>query len=221
MGCGTGQFCNLLALLTDSEITAMDITKKSLDIALEFSSKHNIKNIKFIRDDISNIKSTENKFDLVISNGVLHHTEEPYKSFQNLIKLCKQDGFIIVGLYNKTGRLKNKFLKFLYNIFGNIVLKVDRYYMSIKSESKKNAWLSDQYKNNLEVSYSFKEIVNWFNKNNIEFINSIPYPDIAITNNSNLFRKKDLPGSDILKINEMNMINNNEGGLFILIGKKN
>ena len=147
------------------------------------------------------------------------------KEISFFIERCNKyednDGFIIVGLYNKTGRLKNKFLKFLYNIFGNIVLKVDRYYMSIKSESKKNAWLSDQYKNNLELSYSFKDIVSWFNKNNIEFINSIPYPDFTITNNSNLFRKKDLPGSDILKINKMNMINNNEGGLFIFIGKKN
>ena len=60
-------------------------------------------------------------FDVIISNGVLHHTAVPYKSFCELTKLLKKDGIIVIGLYHKYGRLITYFKQFVFKIFHLIV----------------------------------------------------------------------------------------------------
>ena len=43
----------------------------------------------------------ENTFDVVISNGCLHHTSNPKKAFSSISKLAKSGGYIVIGLYHK------------------------------------------------------------------------------------------------------------------------
>ena len=116
VGCGTGQLSNYFAIGTNNNIIGLDPTKASLNLAKEFAEKNDIQNIKFVNADIFDDVLKENFFDFIWTNGVLHHTKDPYLAFQNLIKLLKEDGIIILGLYNKISRLKNssnenKFMK--------------------------------------------------------------------------------------------------------------
>lgn len=39
--------------------------------------------------------------DFVISDGVIHHTPDPFRCFKELIRITKKDGFIFLYVYNK------------------------------------------------------------------------------------------------------------------------
>ena len=67
------------------------------------------------------------------------------------------------------------------------------------------------------------EVFEWFNKNDLEFINSIPSTDcsIGIPNNIFIKSKKNTFTERIFQQLRMNFNNlGNEGGLFIVVGKK-
>ena len=65
-------------------------------------------------------------FDFIWTNGVLHHTKSPYEAFKILIKSLKKDGYVLVGLYNKLGRIRTVFRRYIYKVFGRkIIQKID------------------------------------------------------------------------------------------------
>ena len=132
---------------------------------------------------------------------------------------------IIIGLYNKFGRIRTKVRKFFYKIFGKKLLMLfDPMIRNIKknSEEQVEAWIRDQYKHPVESLHTFDEILGWFKSNNVEFVNSIPSCDF-ISNNENIFEKT-VDGNLISRIlNQISMIFTplgGDGGLFVFIGKK-
>ena len=65
-------------------------------------------------------------FDVIISNGVLHHTENPKLAFIELTKYLKKGGYIVIGLYHRYGRIYKKISQFLINTFGNSFKFLDK-----------------------------------------------------------------------------------------------
>jgi SAM-dependent methyltransferase len=55
-----------------------------------------------VRADIFNLPFKEDIFDIVFSNGVLHHTPDTKKAFDCLPRLLKKEGKIAVWVYDKT-----------------------------------------------------------------------------------------------------------------------
>ena len=105
LGCGTGFIINFLARrYPNKKFTAIDFSN-SIDYAEEFALKNNLKNIKFIKEDILNFDSNQ-KYDLVISNGVLHHIPKYKEALQKIKNLSNYK--IIIGLYNTNGKLFKK-----------------------------------------------------------------------------------------------------------------
>ena len=50
----------------------------------------------------------------MISNGVLHHTSDPFRAFQSIAKLVKPNGYLLVGLYHRYGRLITDFRRLVF-----------------------------------------------------------------------------------------------------------
>ena len=226
VGCGTGQLSIYFAIGTNNQIVALDPTMESLKLASNFSTKNNINNISFINADIFDDVLENNYFDFIWTNGVLHHTKDPKKAFEISIKSLKQEGYVLVGLYNSIGRLRTKIRKYIYKIFGKkIVLMLDPVLRNIKSESPDQieAWIRDQYEHPVESLHTLDEVLDWFNSNDIEFINSIPKCNIEEKENLNLFEKTS-KGTFLSRLfSQISMLFNNlgsDGGLFIVIGKK-
>ena len=46
-----------------------------------------------------------------------------------------------------------------------------------KSDEEKKAWIRDQYMHPIESTHTLDEVLSWFNKNNIQFISSVPSCD--------------------------------------------
>jgi len=65
-----------------------------LDLAKEFADKNNISNIKFVNADIFDDIFKDEVFDFIWTNGVLHHTKDPYGAFKILVKYLKKEGYI-------------------------------------------------------------------------------------------------------------------------------
>jgi len=224
VGCGTGQLAIYFALGTNNRVVGLDPTIESLKLAADFSKKQNIDNIDFINADIFDDVLTDKYFDFIWCNGVLHHTKDPYKAFRVLIKSLKNEGYVLIGLYNKFGRIRTVFRRYMFKIFGSKYLDIfDPTLRNLKNnEEERKAWIRDQYIHPIESLHTIDNVLEWFNKNDIEFINSIPSSNFE-DDDDNLFSKKSKGDLYSRVTNQLSMIFNNlgsDGGLFIVIGKK-
>ena len=226
VGSGTCQLSNYLAIGTNNQICAFDSSIISLKIGNNFAKKNSISNIKFVRGDIFD-KIFENEiFDFILTNGVLHHTKNPSKAFSNIVSYLKKDRCVLFGLHNKIGRFRTNFRKILHKIFGRksvmlfdpVLRKIDK-----KSKDKIEAWIRDQYEHPVESQHTFDEVLNWFDKNNIEFINSVPSCSLSEESEKSFF-ENNIKGTYLERFfQQLFMIFNkfgSEGGLFIFIGKR-
>ena len=224
IGCGTGQLTNYLAATTFSKkIYGTDLSLNSLKLANDFKKKNNLSNIEFVQTNLFHPCFRKSSMDLVISNGVIHHTYNSEIGFYKISELVKPGGYIIISLYNYLGRLITLINRFLYKIFGIKGLFLDKYLKSNISLQKKNSWIQDQYNHPVESLHSMGDVLNWFQKYKISFISSIPKIIGKFGDNEELF-KKQLIGDIVDRFNvQFEMIFNyqfKEGGLFMMIGKK-
>lgn len=226
VGCGTGQLSMYFSIGTNNEIVALDPTIESLRLANKFALENNIQNVNLVNADIFDEVLKDNYFDFVWTNGVLHHTKDPKKAFEITVKSLKKEGYILVGLYNKIGRIRTKIRKYLYKIFGKrIVLLLDPVLRNIKSGSPEqiDAWIRDQYEHPVESVHTIDEVLKWFHENKIQFISSVPDCTIDLDLNNNLFAEHEKGNVFYRWLNQFFMIFNflgDDGGLFVLIGKK-
>ena len=224
VGCGTGQLSNYFAIGTNNDVIGLDPTKASLNLAKKFADKNEIFNIQFVNADIFDDVLNDEVFHFIWTNGVLHHTKDPYGAFKILIKSLKKEGYVLVGLYNRLGRIRTIIRRYIFKIFGRkIIEKIDPTLRNLKfDENEKIAWIRDQYIHPLESLHTIDEVLKWFKIHNIEFISSIPSSDYDY-DYDNVFEKKST-GTFISRfLNQFLMIFNSfgsDGGLFVLKSKK-
>ena len=225
VGCGTGQISNYFAVGTNNKIIGLDPTIESLKLASNFAKKNEIKNVNFINADILDDVLKDNSFDFVWCSGVLHHTKNPYEAFKVTTKCLKNEGYILIGLYNKFGRIRTIVRRFFYKLFGEQFLKIfDPTLRNLKNDNQEQkAWIRDQYIHPVESLHTVDEVLEWFNENKIEFINSIPACDFNDDNFEDFFKKQPTGTFYSRIMNQISMIFTNlgsDGGLFVLVGKK-
>jgi SAM-dependent methyltransferase len=219
-GCGTGQMSIFLSRFMRT-IYSIDISKGSLIAANNFIKKNNLKNINLFRMNIFKLFFQKNYFDVIISNGVLHHTRDAEIGFSELVKYLKKDGLIIIGLYHKYGRFIHNIRQKIINIFGEKFKFIDPRFKENISINKKKSWFLDQYKNPYEKNYTISEVLEWFRNNKIQYISSVPF-DFEV--NEPLFKKRNINNKKNLLFKEFMLLFDlqqiREAGFFVIIGKK-
>ena len=104
-GCGTGQeLCMMAKKFPNSKIIAIDLSLSSLAYTKNKADQFNIKNIDLIQLDILNLGTLNKKFDLINSNGVIHHMDNPELGLSILSSKLKKNGILNLGLYSKIAR---------------------------------------------------------------------------------------------------------------------
>ena len=111
----------------------------------------------------------EETFDVVICNGVLHHTSDPLLGFESISKLVKKGGYIIIGLYNKYGRIFTDIRRSVFTISNENFKSLDSRVRDDISDKKKHTWYMDQYKNPHESKHTVDEVLSWFENNGFEY----------------------------------------------------
>ena len=170
VGCGTGQLSIYFSIGNNNNIVGLDPTIESLQLGKKFIDKNNLKNVNFVRADIFDDVLKDNIFDFIWCNGVLHHTKNPSKAFDILIKSLKKEGYVLIGLYNKIGRIRTLIRKYLYKLFGITMLKfLDPTLKNLKTDDEEQkSWIRDQYLHPIESLHTIDEVLVWFKKNNIK-----------------------------------------------------
>ncbi|MBM2826628.1 MAG: Methylase involved in ubiquinone/menaquinone biosynthesis, partial [Dehalococcoidia bacterium] len=163
--------------------------------------------------------------DFVICNGVLHHTSDPFRGFQSIAQLVKPGGFIIVGLYNKYGRISTDIRRFIFRLSGDRFKFLDTRLMAKDvSDTRKHTWFMDQYKHPHESKHTLGEVLGWFEQTGFEFINSIPKSTAsAVFSSKEKLLAPNPKGSAIDRfLVQFGMLisGGKEGGFFVMIGRK-
>jgi SAM-dependent methyltransferase len=226
VGSGTSQLSNYLAIGTNNQIFAFDPTLASLKLGHAFAERNGIPNVTFVNADMFDEVFKPEVFDVVWCSGVLHHTKDPSGGFDIICKQAKRGGIVIVGLYNWYGRVRTHIRRFFYRLFGEKYLMLFDPVLrrtDANSTEKIRAWIRDQYIHPVESCHTFDEVLEWFDRNDIEFVNSIPTCEIKIQDDSGLFRKSGRASLYERIWQQIFMIFSplgGEGGLYVFVGRR-
>ena len=223
-GCGTGQMSNFLGLNWQRHVFGADLCLNSLRLAQGFKTKFSVNHASFLQMNLFRPPFRAEVFDVVFSNGVLHHTGDPRKGFESIARLVKPGGHIVIGLYNHIGRLPTDFRRWLFSAFGDGLSFLDDHMRNTTyNEARKRAWFMDQYKNPHESKHSYSEVLEWFEGAGFDFRSAVPKIDGSfLSAKDKLFEKHD-PGSGLDRfLTECQMLlrGGQDGAIFILTGQK-
>lgn len=222
VGCGTGQLSNYLAI-GGRQVIGTDMCLNSLSLGQSFCLDQEIDTVKFVQMNLFRPVFMERVFDVVICNGVLHHTQDPFAGFKSISTLVKPGGYIIIGLYNKFGRIWTNMRRSIFRLSGNRFQFLDSYLnRSDVDEIKKRTWFADQYLHPHEVSHTLDEVLGWLDHVGFEYVNAIPKPKpfAKFSQFESLF----IPSSrgsrveHILAQFQLALNGGAEGGFFVVIG---
>ena len=223
-GCGTGQLSNFLGMGWGRMVIGGDICLNSLRLAKSFRDRSSISNAHFLQMNLFRPPFPDETFDLIISNGVLHHTSDPEGGFRSIARKLKPGGCIIVGLYNWLGRLPTLWRRALIERFGERWAMLDsRLRGSGLNTGRRSAWFMDQYRHPHESRHSIDEVARWFDRCGITLLLTIPpVGGEQFTEDTELFRPHPKSRRVDHIASELGMLlgGGKDGGLFMMIGRK-
>lgn len=196
----------------------------SLRLATNFAREHGLSRVRFVQMNLFRPPFKPQQFDVVLCNGVLHHTSDPFGGFQRILPLVKPGGHIIIGLYNTYGRLMTDLRRLMFRATGGRARWLDPYLRSTPlSTEKRKAWYADQYRHPHESKHTIGEVQGWFDDSGIAFVRGIPRVTLAGSdaNGRNLFTESARGTSaDHFWVQGKQIVTGNrEGGFFLIVGR--
>lgn len=223
VGCGTGQLSNFLSY-GQRNVFGTDLSHNSLQLAESFRQRNNLEHAGFYKMNLFKPCFKEGSFDLVICNGVLHHTGDPRSGFTRIAPLVKKGGYILIGLYNKYGRLTNDVRKVILKMFNGKLVNIDPRVRKAKlTGAKLAAWIRDQYYNPHESRHTIGEVLHWIDAQGFEFVSSMPSATgSGYEGSKNIFTKHARGNALTRLVVQLGLIakTDNEGGFFIVIAQR-
>jgi len=98
-GCGSGRFSWAMASM-GAKVTAFDQSKSGVQHTKNACASFGDR-VTVFQHDLTKPLDFNQGFDLVWSFGVLHHTGDTYRAFQNIAKLVSPGGFMFLMLYGE------------------------------------------------------------------------------------------------------------------------
>lgn len=108
VGCGSGLFSIAASALGAREVLGVDVdpeciavSKKLVDEVYKWDPKVRKDAIEFRTESILNENTKSQRYDIVYSWGVLHHTGDMYKAFDAIKNLVADRGILAIAIYNR------------------------------------------------------------------------------------------------------------------------
>lgn len=223
VGCGTGQMTNFLGMAWGRTCVGADLCMNSLQLAKGFRDLYSVNNAHFIQINLFRPPLRNGVFDVVISNGVLHHTSDCAGGFRSIAPLVKPGGHIVIGLYNWLGRLPTLWQRRLIETFGSKGMIFDHRLRGAGNAARRESWFMDQYRHPHETKHSVDEVLGWFDAQGFDFCSCVPtLGDTEFTDEARLFEPHP-PGRYLDRLSteiDMLLSGGKDGGLYIMIGRK-
>lgn len=219
-GCGTGQLAHFLQL-NNNHVLGIDLSVPSLQLAIEYKIRNQLNRCAFAQMDVFDLAVKDAAFDVVISRGVLHHTQDPRRAFSEVARKVKPGGIVIVGIYNNPARLPAWIRRKLMPVFG---AKIDYHVRNSYHEGPRaEAWIKHQYFSPHESWHTIDDVVGWFEENDVEFLNCSP-AILGTTGeqSESLFEKSDFGTRYHRGVTQLAWLFTiaRDGGLFDVIGRR-
>jgi 2-polyprenyl-3-methyl-5-hydroxy-6-metoxy-1,4-benzoquinol methylase len=167
IGCGAGWLTNSIANNYKKRVLGLDFNPHAIERAQAVSNRMELKS-EFLCDNLfhfsKNKKQQGEYFDLIISLGVLHHTDNCIEAIKAICKnLLATEGYFFVGLYHQYGR--KPFLKYFENLkksghTEDELLKKYKELHPIKDETLLRSWFRDQVLHPHETLHTIEEIID-------------------------------------------------------------
>jgi ubiquinone/menaquinone biosynthesis C-methylase UbiE len=93
IGCGNGSACKHVAKKYNFNVTGVDVDPEQIQNAKKDNEK--IQNISFFEGDSTNLKFSDNEYDIVYSSGVLHHIRDWMHVLDEINRVLKHKGYYI------------------------------------------------------------------------------------------------------------------------------
>ncbi len=119
-GCGGGRFVIALAKLGVERVEGIDISDQAVLAAQDRIAERNLSQTAHVQvASVLDIPFPDRTFDYVVSSGVIHHTPDPKRGFDEIVRVIKPGGKLFLSVYGRGG------LKWLTNdIFRYTVCKI-------------------------------------------------------------------------------------------------
>ena len=224
-GCGTGQLSNYLGLTWGRTVFGTDLCINSLKLGTRFKQTHDVGAVAFLQMNLFRPAFRPETFDVVISNGVLHHTGDPRGGFTSILRCLRPGGHIIIGLYNTYARLTTDARRVVFRLTGDRLTFLDpRLRRVALNAGRRRAWFMDQYKHPHESKHTFDEVLRWFDESGVEFVASIPrcVATESFSANERLLAPRGRGSAFDRLVVQLGMLlgGGREGGFFTMIGRK-
>lgn len=223
-GCGTGQLANFLGI-AHRTVIGTDLSLASLALAEEFRARHGLQRVYFLQMDLFHPVFPDACFDVVICNGVLHHTADPRGGFLRLARLVRPGGHLLVGLYHRYGRLPTDLRRLLFRLLGPRFPALDpRFRRQKLAGGRWAAWFADQYRNPHETSHTIGSVLKWLPEAGLELVKTIPKTRLGegFSETERLFEPEPPGGAVERFLCEVAQLwsGSREGGFFTVIGRR-
>lgn len=103
--CGTGAISRYIAPKC-RQLIATDFSKGMLKQTAKHCRKYD--NVTIRRADMTRLRCRDNRFDKVVAGNVIHLLDEPYAAIDELMRVCKAGGSVIVPTYINASAGVNK-----------------------------------------------------------------------------------------------------------------
>ena len=190
IGGGTGEK-SICYALWGADVTIVEPNEISCKLAQNLFSKLNlqkklqVENTGLYDLDMSKLKD----FDIIICEAVLHHTYNPIKGLDRILKNMIEGQIVLIALGEKHGTFKRDLQrKLVFNLSGNDekkIIEISKKYFKIHIEKAmkhilrdENQVIHDNFVNPQDKASSLEEICNTFKKNNVNYLSSYPKLDL-------------------------------------------
>lgn len=185
IGCGPGRG-TLFLVRHSADVIAVDISSQSLRLA-----RQRAPDARYVLSTNLALPFASNSFNIVVSDGVIHHTPDPRVSFAENARILETGGFFYLGLYNR-----RRYYYYLYTFVGAPIRWLEKrsvgrifiqgamipvYWLVhlIKSRGKRTwqgavNFFYDYFITPRASFHTYEEVCNWANREGLELVEYDP-----------------------------------------------
>jgi len=165
-GCGAGWLACTVAHHYGAQVTGVDFASKALQRADAVAKALGVGDrVRWVEKDLL-AHAPKAPVDLVVSVGVLHHTEDARAAFAHVQRFVRPGGAVFVGLYHAPGR--QPFLKHFRELVARegerAALRRYRELDGVRAGDDElvRSWFRDQVLHPHETQHTLRELCEWF-----------------------------------------------------------
>jgi 2-polyprenyl-3-methyl-5-hydroxy-6-metoxy-1,4-benzoquinol methylase len=161
VGCGVGWFANSVSHHCRCAVTGIDFNPVAIERASEVAQALGL-DTEFEVADLF-VYAPPRAFDLVVSLGVLHHTDNCASAVRRLCEFVKPGGHVFIGLYHKFGR--QPFLQHFNDMRKDgaseaaMFARYKELHSELNDEVMLRSWFRDQVLHPHETQHTLEEIM--------------------------------------------------------------